>query len=81
MSSWNLTTRSSQSDSVARWTSVTLYAALVTVGLMAGLFYAWDSRSCPASRATNPNGDTKLVVGLPRSFGVVVWVRSCFGQV
>ena len=47
MSSWNLTTRSSQSDSVASRASVTLYAALVTIGLMAGLFYAWDVSVMP----------------------------------
>lgn len=43
----NLTTRPPQTDSLARWASLALYAALVTIGLMAGLFYAWDVSVMP----------------------------------
>jgi uncharacterized membrane protein len=47
MTSWDPTTRSPRTDPLARWASLVLYAALVTIGLMAGLFYAWDVSVMP----------------------------------
>lgn len=47
MSSGNLTTASAQSGAVTRWAALTLYAALVTIGLMAGMYWDWDVSVMP----------------------------------
>jgi uncharacterized membrane protein len=47
MSSGSLATRSAQSGAVTTWASLTLYAALVTVGLMAGMYWDWDVAVMP----------------------------------
>lgn len=47
MSTWTSTTTSTQPDSVTRWASLMLYAALVTIGLMAGMYWDWDVSVMP----------------------------------
>ena len=47
MSSANPSTRSAQSGAVTRWASLMLYAALVTIGLMAGMYWDWDVAVMP----------------------------------
>lgn len=47
MNARNPTPTPARTDGTARWASLALHAALVTVGLMAGLFYAWDVSVMP----------------------------------
>lgn len=50
MSTWTPTTgtpRATRPDSVTSWASVMLYAALVTIGLMAGMYWDWDVSVMP----------------------------------
>lgn len=68
MSTWSPPTRSSQSNSVARWASVTLYAALVTIGLMAGLYYDWDVAVMPGLARL----DDRTFVAAMQSFVVAI---------
>ncbi len=71
MSTWNqatAATATAQSRSVATWASVMLYAALVTIGLMAGLYYDWDVAVMPGLAEV----DDRTFVTAMQSFVVAI---------
>ncbi len=67
MSTWN-PTPSSRSTSVSAWASVMLYSALVTMGLMAGLYFDWDVAVMPGLAEV----DDRTFVTAMQSFVVAI---------